>query len=153
MIADQVHVLCRSRWRDWVINCLHPMVTPSLEKRFKISYQLYIKVLLKNRYVRISTKYILVPFLYNCRYVLIILVDIFMIQVNLFQEHLFLYQLTHNMTTDFSLNYEFSTWKLQAQNMCTQIRDRPDWAYEFPDCTGPDTQICRTGLFGVFLYS
>ena len=28
----------------------------------------------------------------------------------------------HNMTTDCSLNYEFSTWKFQAQNMlCTQI--------------------------------
>ena len=24
-------------------------------------------------------------------------------------------------------------------------RARPDWAYEFPDQTGPDTQICRTG--------
>ena len=23
-------------------------------------------------------------------------------------------------------------------------RARPDWAYEFPDRTGPDTQICRT---------
>ena len=39
------------------------------------------------------------------------------IQVNLFQKHLFLYQLTHNMTKDCSLNYEFSTWKFQAQNM------------------------------------
>ena len=42
--------------------------------------------------------------------------------VNLCQKHLFLYQLTHNMTTDCSLNYEFDTWKIQAQNMlCTQI--------------------------------
>ena len=41
---------------------------------------------------------------------------------NLFQKHLFLEQLTHNMTKDCSLNYEFSTWKLEAQNMlCTQI--------------------------------
>ena len=31
------------------------------------------------------------------------------LQVNLFQKHLFLYQLTHNMTKDCSLNYEFST--------------------------------------------
>ena len=31
------------------------------------------------------------------------------IQVNLFQKHLFLYQLTHNMTKDCSLNYKFST--------------------------------------------
>ena len=29
----------------------------------------------------------------------------------------FLHQLTHNMKTDCSLNYTFSTWKLQAQNM------------------------------------
>ena len=44
------------------------------------------------------------------------------VQVNLFQKHLFLYQLTHNMTKDCSLNYEFSIWKFQAQNMlCTQI--------------------------------
>ena len=39
------------------------------------------------------------------------------VQVNLFQKHLFLHQLTHNMTKDCSLNYKFSTWKLQAQNM------------------------------------
>ena len=31
------------------------------------------------------------------------------LQVNLFQKHLFLHQLTHNMTKDYSLNYEFST--------------------------------------------
>ena len=30
---------------------------------------------------------------------------------------LFLHQLTHNLTTDCSWNYQFSTWKLQAQNM------------------------------------
>ena len=44
------------------------------------------------------------------------------VQVNLCQKHLFLYQLTHNMTKGCTLNYEFSTWKFQAQNMlCTQI--------------------------------
>ena len=38
------------------------------------------------------------------------------------QKHLFSHQLTHNMTKDCSLIYQFSTWKLQAQNMlCTQI--------------------------------
>ena len=37
--------------------------------------------------------------------------------VNLFQKHLFLYKQTHNMIKDCSLNYEFSTWKFQAQNM------------------------------------
>ena len=37
------------------------------------------------------------------------------IQVNLYQKLLFLHQLTHNMTTDCSLNYEFSTWELKAQ--------------------------------------
>ena len=45
-----------------------------------------------------------------------------LIQVSLFQKHLFLYHLTHSMTKYFSLNYEFSTWKFQAQNMlCTHI--------------------------------
>ena len=39
------------------------------------------------------------------------------IQVNLCQKLLFLHQLTHNMTTDFSLNYKFNTWKFLAQNM------------------------------------
>ena len=40
-----------------------------------------------------------------------------LVQVNLFQKHLFFHQLTHNMTKDCLLNYKFSTWKLQAQNM------------------------------------
>ena len=39
------------------------------------------------------------------------------VQVNLFQKHLFLYQLPHNKTKDCSWNYEFSPWKFQAQNM------------------------------------
>ena len=43
------------------------------------------------------------------------------IQVNLFQKHLFLHQLSHSMTKDCSLNYEFSSWKLQAQNILCQI--------------------------------
>ena len=38
-------------------------------------------------------------------------------QVNLFQKCLFTCQLTHNMTTDYSMIYEFSTRKLQEQNM------------------------------------
>ena len=38
------------------------------------------------------------------------------LQINLFQRNLFLHQLNHNMTKDCSLNYKFSTWKLQAQN-------------------------------------
>ena len=40
---------------------------------------------------------------------------IFFVQVNLCQKLLFLHQLTHNMTTDCSLNYKFNTWKFQAQ--------------------------------------
>ena len=45
-----------------------------------------------------------------------------LIQVNLCQKDSFLNQLTHNMTTDCSLNPEFSTRKFQAQNMlCTKI--------------------------------
>ena len=41
----------------------------------------------------------------------------FSVKVNICQKHLFLYQLSKNMTTDCSLNYEFSTWKFLAQNM------------------------------------
>ena len=44
------------------------------------------------------------------------------IQVNLCQKYLFTRQLTHNMTTDCSMNYEFSTKKFQDENkFCTQI--------------------------------
>ena len=42
-------------------------------------------------------------------------IEKFIVQVNLCQKLLFLHQLTHNMTTDFSLNYKFNTWKFQAQ--------------------------------------
>ena len=40
--------------------------------------------------------------------------EIKLIQVNIFQKHLILHQLTHIMTKDCSFNYEFITWKLQA---------------------------------------
>ena len=40
-----------------------------------------------------------------------------MLQVNLFQKHLFLHQLTYKITKDYSLNYMFSTWKLHARTM------------------------------------
>ena len=39
----------------------------------------------------------------------------FGVQVNFCQKLLFLHQLTHNMTTDCSLNYKFNTWKFHAQ--------------------------------------
>ena len=42
----------------------------------------------------------------------------FLIQVNLCQKLLFFHQLTHNMTTNCSLNYKFSKWKLQARTFC-----------------------------------
>ena len=38
------------------------------------------------------------------------------LQVNFCQKHLFLHELTHNMTTDCSLNYKFSKYML-----CTQM--------------------------------
>ena len=44
------------------------------------------------------------------------------LQVNLFQKHLFLNKLTHNMTTDCAFIPEFSTRKIQVENMmCTNI--------------------------------
>ena len=46
----------------------------------------------------------------------------YLIQVNLCQKHSFLNQLTHNMTTDCSLITDFSTRKIQVENMlCTKI--------------------------------
>jgi hypothetical protein len=50
---------------------------------------------------------------------------LFLLQVNLCQKLLFLHQLTHNMTTDCSLNYHFSihensklrTWGEHEENM------------------------------------
>ena len=44
------------------------------------------------------------------------------VQVNLFQKHSFLNHLIHNMTTDCSLIFDFSTRKIHVQNMlCTKI--------------------------------
>ena len=44
------------------------------------------------------------------------------VQVNLFQKHFFLNKITHNMTADCSFIPEFSTRKIQAENMlCTNI--------------------------------
>ena len=40
------------------------------------------------------------------------------VQVNLCHKLLFLYQLTHNMTTDFPLNYQFSTWNYKLRTCC-----------------------------------
>ena len=43
---------------------------------------------------------------------------LFQIQVNLCQKFLFLHQLTHNMTTDCSLNYKFNTYmKISSLNL------------------------------------
>ena len=43
--------------------------------------------------------------------------DVTKLQLNLCQKHSFLNQLTHSVATDISLNYEFSTRKVQVQNM------------------------------------
>ena len=44
------------------------------------------------------------------------------VQVNLCQKHLFMNQLTHNMTTNCPLIYNFLPRKIQIQNMlCTKI--------------------------------
>jgi hypothetical protein len=56
------------------------------------------------------------------------------VQVNFFQKRLFLYQLTHNMTKDCSLNYEFSTWKFQAKNKmrtCWEHVAYTNWFFVF----------------------
>ena len=52
------------------------------------------------------------------------------VQVNLFQKHLFLHQLTYNMTKDCSLNYEFSTWKIQTQKInCSECQYKNQFVY------------------------
>ena len=43
------------------------------------------------------------------------------LQANLCQKLLFLHQLTHNMTTDCSMNYKFNTWKFQAQTWAEHV--------------------------------
>ena len=51
------------------------------------------------------------------------LVRYFSVQVSLCQKLLFLHPLTHNMTTDCSLNYTFNTWKFRPEEnmLCTEI--------------------------------
>ena len=44
-----------------------------------------------------------------------------LIQVEKIQKHLFLNQLTHNMTTDYSLNYEFSAKKQILYATCSKL--------------------------------
>ena len=73
------------------------------------------------------------------------------IQVNLFQKQLFLHQLTQNVTQDCSLNYKFSTWKFQAQNM-----GRTCWVHElFWMSKRKQKTICVHRMFsqlGTFMY-
>ena len=47
------------------------------------------------------------------------------LQVILCQKHSFMYQLTQNMTTDCSLNYKFSTRKLQVQYIKLFLMSKP----------------------------
>ena len=56
-------------------------------------------------------------------------VEIIFVQVNLCQKLLFLHQLTHNMTTDCSLNYKFNTWNFQAQAWGEQVGYRNCFRY------------------------
>ena len=52
-------------------------------------------------------------------------------------------------------NFHFQAWTPnfstleKSKSASLQLRARPDWAYEFPDRTGPDTQICRTSPAGL----
>ena len=57
--------------------------------------------------------------------------------------------------SDLNLNLTKIIWTRPKQSEPVQshfgpIEDRaqPDWAFEFPDQTGPDNQICRTGPAG-----
>ena len=44
---------------------------------------------------------------------------------------------------NFQVHLQFQIWI--TLKISFGSRAQPDWAYEFPDRTGPDTQICRTG--------
>ena len=74
----------------------------------------------------LETQWVLKFLKKKIRFVLIFL-KLLSIQVNLCQKLLFLHQLTHNMMTDCSLNYEFSTWKY------TPFRNKRDnlWVWLF----------------------
>ena len=52
------------------------------------------------------------------------------VQINFCQKLLFLYQLTHNMKTDCSLNYKFNTWKFQAQTWGEHVVYKNCWMSE-----------------------
>ena len=64
------------------------------------------------------------------------------VKVNLCQKLLFLHQLTHNMTTDCSLNYKFNTWKFQAQTWGEHIVYR--------NCFWHSEQICTQYVLPMF---
>ena len=57
-------------------------------------------------------------------------------------------KLTNKKVTQ--LDYQITT-NSSSQCIAVQFRARPDWAYEFPDRTGPDTKICRTESGLIFL--
>ena len=65
------------------------------------------------------------------------------LQVNLCQKHSFLNQLTHNTTTDCSLITDFSTRKIQVQNMlCTKI--------VFCFCFGIQNNFCTQHVLNLY---
>ena len=69
--------------------------------------------------------------------------NIDLIQVNLFQKHSFLNQLTNNMTTDCSLIPDFSARNIQLQNMlCTNI--------VFCFCFGIQTNFCTQHVLNLY---
>ena len=79
----------------------------------KIKYRLH----KANKYRRPNFSHISVLQFFLAKHYTAIYINWESVQVNLFQKHLFLHQLTHNTTKDCSLNYKFSRWKFQAQNI------------------------------------
>ena len=56
---------------------------------------------------------------------------------------------TYDVTIDHMVHFVGSKLGLYVSFLIPlYIRARPDWAYEFPDPTGPDPQFCRTGPAG-----
>ena len=57
-------------------------------------------------------------------------------------------QLLHNLTLLMKETFRVIYFRSIVNRSCTACRAQPDWAYEFPDRTGLDTQISWTGPAG-----
>ena len=57
-------------------------------------------------------------------------------------------QLLHNLTLLMKETFRVIYFRSIVNRLCTDCRAQVDWAYEFHDRTGLDTQLCWTGPAG-----